>query len=59
MIYATDGMRLFHGELRIIPKDPRLEPFSEYGNFTFLPETGCWHGNGKEFKAELCEVIES
>lgn len=56
-ILSCEGMKMFHGVMRITPKNPAFKPIEKEADWLYKSEFDCWYDGWSSYEAEICERI--
>ena len=52
-----EGYKMFHGIMRLTPKNPKFPVKEIEADWLYKPEYKCWYGHGCSYPEEMCERI--
>lgn len=56
-ILSCEGYKMFHGIMRLTPKNPKFHVKEIEADWLYKPEYKCWYGHGCSYPEEMCERI--
>lgn len=51
------GYKAFRGTMLVTPQNSVLGPYTLTGDWIYIPQCGCWYGEGQSFPAEICKIV--
>lgn len=53
----VEGYKAFRGTIKVVYKNPAIEPQEISGDWLYKPDTGYWYCGGRSFRTDTCTII--